>query len=793
MTDNNKHKVYYEAPPTRPAPVTQTGVIGWVRKNLLASWLDVFLTLIFAAIVIGAVTSFVGWTISDANWWAVSFNFRQFMMGSYEAALEWRLAVAVIFTAVAMGMAVAVWVRRIVRVATGLILFTLAFVWILPALSNALIPVPPVYLAVGNAPIVVDNVNETARPQVAFVGRAGETVTVQIAPITTDEQLAVLTGFMDVPTNGMRVIAERRLQAAITRAEIEAQLAAHAASPIRLLTEGQIARLETQLNRLIDIPPVTETLNFAKGGAIVEVLDADGEPIAPAIALPTANERATFTLPADGWYILKTTGDDDTSINVLAVTGVQPLLQSSVLQPGGGFITVYTRMIDTFVIRGIRVVDDRNVPFFDVIRNQYWGDRPFTTYLRLFLAPFLSQHALNLTYVLLAGVAGYWALRAIQRWRGAAAGASVATLALVLTPVVIWVMATGLSVPGILNLTVVAGGIFAVLLARALGARFGRQPIMVAVIGVIAALAWGMPLAVFSPHYGYGLLALVNFFSPLLIFVFWLIGSDSFHKSDEVEYNRQVGLYGVLTLTFLVIPYLIANVGGVSPSASYPDWFLRLSDQRLWGGLLLTFILTIYGITFSFPIGILLALGRRSNLPAIKYGCTLYIELVRGSPFITVLFLAQLFIPLINPDFAAVPGTIRALVATIMFSAAYLAENVRGGLQSLPPGQIEAGKSLGLSGWQIIYYITLPQALRAVIPAILGSFVSLFKDTSLVAIVGLTDLTGFVNIMVVQPAFTGTRAEGLLFITLIYFFFSYVMSYVSRLLEASGSGSTRRI
>jgi general L-amino acid transport system permease protein len=150
-------------------------------------------------------------------------------------------------------------------------------------------------------------------------------------------------------------------------------------------------------------------------------------------------------------------------------------------------------------------------------------------------------------------------------------------------------------------------------------------------------------------------------------------------------------------------------------------------------------------------------------------------------------------IPLINPIFADVPGTIRALIAVILFSAAYLAENIRGGLQSLPPGQTEAGRALGLSGWQIVYYITMPQAIRVVIPALLGSFVSLFKDTSLVAIVGLIDLTGFVNVMVVQQAFTGTRSEGLIFVTIIYFVFSYAMSYVSKLLEASGSGAARRI
>ncbi|PJF29543.1 MAG: amino acid ABC transporter permease, partial [Phototrophicales bacterium] len=191
--------------------------------------------------------------------------------------------------------------------------------------------------------------------------------------------------------------------------------------------------------------------------------------------------------------------------------------------------------------------------------------------------------------------------------------------------------------------------------------------------------------------------------------------------------------------------------------------------------------------------GVGLALGRRSKLPAIKYGCTLFIELVRGSPFVAVLFMMQLMIPLINPAFTQIPGTIRALVAVIIFSAAYLAENVRGGLQALPPGQTEAARALGLSAWQVTLLITLPQALRAVIPALVGQFIALFKDTSLVAIVGLTDLTGFVGVMTVQAEFIGTRAEGLFFITLIYFVFSYVMAYVSRLLEASGSGKTRRL
>jgi general L-amino acid transport system permease protein len=133
------------------------------------------------------------------------------------------------------------------------------------------------------------------------------------------------------------------------------------------------------------------------------------------------------------------------------------------------------------------------------------------------------------------------------------------------------------------------------------------------------------------------------------------------------------------------------------------------------------------------------------------------------------------------------------MVAVTLFSAAYLAENVRGGLQSLPPGQEEAAKALGLAGWQVTLYITLPQALRAVIPALVGQFISLYKDTSLVAIVGLTDLTGVTRNVAAQTEFQGLLRETYVFISIIYFSFSYVMSIVSRRIEASGSGAARRV
>jgi His/Glu/Gln/Arg/opine family amino acid ABC transporter permease subunit len=216
---------------------------------------------------------------------------------------------------------------------------------------------------------------------------------------------------------------------------------------------------------------------------------------------------------------------------------------------------------------------------------------------------------------------------------------------------------------------------------------------------------------------------------------------------------------------------------------------LPLTDTRRWGGLMLTILLTVVGIIASFPIGVLLALGRRSELPAIKYFCILYIEFVRGVPLITVLFMAQLLVPLVDPSLAEFPNVFRAMVGITLFSAAYLAENVRGGLQAIPPGQVEAAKALGLSNYHITLSITLPQALRAVIPALVGQFISLFKDTSLVAIVGLLDLLGMSDSILAQTEFLNQRREVFMFIIIIYFSFSYTLAVISRRIEASGSGA----
>ncbi|NDJ60712.1 MAG: amino acid ABC transporter permease [Chloroflexi bacterium] len=250
---------------------------------------------------------------------------------------------------------------------------------------------------------------------------------------------------------------------------------------------------------------------------------------------------------------------------------------------------------------------------------------------------------------------------------------------------------------------------------------------------------------------------------------------------------------GALWVALALLPPALIGVG-VSQGVVAPDVAANLmpvTDTRLWGGLLLTMLLTIVAITASFPLGVLLALGRRSSLPVVRWTCTAYIELLRGVPLITVLFMAQLLVPLVDPSLAEVDNVFRAMVGLTLFSAAYLAENVRGGLQSVPPGQVEAARAIGFNSVQVTWFILLPQALRAVIPALVGQFIALFKDTSLVALVGLNDLTGSAQAVIAQAEFIGRQTEVYIFISIVYFIFSYAMAVVSRRLEASGSGASR--
>jgi general L-amino acid transport system permease protein len=203
----------------------------------------------------------------------------------------------------------------------------------------------------------------------------------------------------------------------------------------------------------------------------------------------------------------------------------------------------------------------------------------------------------------------------------------------------------------------------------------------------------------------------------------------------------------------------------------------------LWGGLLLSFLLASSAMALAFPLGILLALGRQSRLPLVRWLSVAYIEAVRGVPLVSLLFLAFVTLPLFLPEGVRLPQVVRALLAFTLFAAAYLAENVRGGLQAVPRGQWEAAFSLGLSPTQAVLLVVLPQALRAVVPAIVGQFIALFKDTSLVALIGILDLTGMARAVLANPKNVGLEREVYLFLALVYLLASGLFSYLGRLVE----------
>ncbi|GLZ85763.1 amino acid ABC transporter permease [Metapseudomonas resinovorans] len=222
--------------------------------------------------------------------------------------------------------------------------------------------------------------------------------------------------------------------------------------------------------------------------------------------------------------------------------------------------------------------------------------------------------------------------------------------------------------------------------------------------------------------------------------------------------------------------------------------FLGMStvSTSQWGGLMLTLVIAAVGIVGALPLGILLALGRRSNMPAIKVICVTFIEFWRGVPLITVLFMSSVMLPLFLPEGLSFDKLLRALIGVIMFQSAYIAEVVRGGLQAIPKGQYEAAAAMGLGYWRMMGLVILPQALKLVIPGIVNTFIALFKDTSLVIIIGLFDLLNSIKQATTDPAWLGMATEGYVFAALVFWIFCFGMSRYSMSLERKLDTSHKR-
>jgi general L-amino acid transport system permease protein len=210
---------------------------------------------------------------------------------------------------------------------------------------------------------------------------------------------------------------------------------------------------------------------------------------------------------------------------------------------------------------------------------------------------------------------------------------------------------------------------------------------------------------------------------------------------------------------------------------------LPMVETTKWSGIILTLMLALFGLAAAYPLGVVLALGRRSSMPAIKTLSVVYIELIRGVPLISMLFMSSVMFPLFLPQGITINAILRAQVAIIMFTAAYIAEVVRGGLQAIPKGQYEAAEALGLNYSQKMRLVVLPQALKIVIPPTVSILISAFKDTSLVVIIGLFDLMKTTQVTLSDPEWSGFSTEAYLFIAVLYFIGCFVMANFSRNLE----------
>jgi His/Glu/Gln/Arg/opine family amino acid ABC transporter permease subunit len=671
--------IYREEPARRTPPIPTSGIIAWMRDNLFSSWLDTILTILSSLLITYLLVTFITWAIGQANWFVISRNMGLYMVGTLQAdptAVE-RVQIMTLIIAAVVGLSLGAWTRHISRGLIAVLAVLAVLLFLAPPLISAAIPLPPTYLAAGDITVVSGTDQQSPESEVAFIGRAGETIRIQMTPVS-ELSLAQTVGFSDRTTSTLTNVATARLAAQQRIAELQTLLAADN------LNEAERAAVETELTSIEGqaAAAVTERYAINEAPVQIEILDGSSLDVLAESTLTAGGPPLILELPDDGWYILRKQVDAEESAALLETYGLypfnprqvtrpllnqdgEPVLTSSG-QPRTRTVTEYVRFTDEYTTAAVEPrIEGSTVPQFSILGHQYQGFRPLSDWLVLHFGPFLRQLARGLIPIGLIALAGYVIAKAIDR------------------------------------------------------------------------------------------------------------------AQNTVDRRQRLSLR-IVRWAWFVLPTVI---------------FLLVwtTDVTRWGGLFLTFMLTVVGIVASFPIGVMLALGRRSHgVPVIQKACVLFIEFVRGVPLITVLFLSSLTLPLVSPALSTVSGVVRAMVAITLFSAAYLAENVRGGLQSIPPGQTEAAKALGMNNVQVTLFITLPQALRAVIPALVGQFIALFKDTSLVAIVGLTDLTGIALAVVARAEFNDLRRESFLFISLIYFIFSYAMSYVSRRLEDSGSGATRR-
>ena len=317
---------------------------------------------------------------------------------------------------------------------------------------------------------------------------------------------------------------------------------------------------------------------------------------------------------------------------------------------------------------------------------------------------------------------------------------------------------------------------------------FWRPQIVLLMVTALLGMAWGMAGGGTARRIAIGAAVIVTLFAFLPygfermgMDVRLLLAANVLTTLAGWAIARYTGMSG-RTIALCAVAAFVITLALLRGATGVPG--LQPVSTLHWGGLMLNLLLAVAGIVISFPIGIALALGRRSNLPVVKLLCVVFIEVFRGVPLITLLFMSQVLVPLAFPEDFQTNSLLRASIIITLFSSAYMAENIRGGLQALHSGQAEAARALGLPAWQTTLFISLPQAIRNVIPAIVGQFIALFKDTTLVYIIGMLDVLEFGRAFIQGNAeYLANQKELFIFLAVVFWIFCYTMSYVSQRVE----------
>jgi His/Glu/Gln/Arg/opine family amino acid ABC transporter permease subunit len=748
--------VWHDETPDRKPPVTESGIIGWLRTNLFGSIADTIVTIVSALFVLFLIQGFLQWAIFDAEWNVVTRNLRVLANGRYPPEELGRPNLVLIMLVFLTGFTWRLRGRapRWLAIATVSVLLVL---YIVPVFTNQIHHTPSYVYANSQS-----TEERSEGLNIALLLEADSEFALTLFPAEPDE--GIIKGFSDAFSATEAGNAERN----------------------RRFYNEDVARAEN--DETVETP---EPWPDFDASATVHLFDSNLQEVGTLTVSGQNTETLAIDIPSDGWYIVSYDTSGTYGAYWLEMDGYE------VTASGGNALAPLTEKYGAVPSS----LGEERVEFGDSGFFRFRGSRTFSEYMRLQLGPFFEaarEIILICTVVMVIGYLVGFALSGFD-WAGQLMQ-MLWILSLFATIILLrgfhyseymalsrLILCSALALPalyGYLNAT--------------FAAKEGKQTALyiglgMAVIGSFLPylVGWQFTLAELPVQFGGGKLLLPDFtdISFWILFTYGIVGVLmiwlALNEKSLSVYKRWMAI----SLSIAVACFIMAQI---ALNTSIKEEITFIPTDRL-GGVVLTLALAIVSITASFPIGVLLALGRRSELPVIKIFSVGSIEFIRGVPLITILFMATIMVPLLSPDLAEVDAVVRAMIGMTFFSAAYVAEIVRGGLQAVPTGQTEAAKAVGMSGWQTTTYIVLPQALRAVIPALVGQFISLFKDTSLVMIIGLLDLLGVARSMINQAEYIGTQREAYIFIGIVYFIGAYAMSYTSRRIEESGSGAARRL